>query len=53
VLEGLAADVGWQTGADTFVGLDQVEHLLRGAAGRFPLVEIKRGLVEASAPLSR
>jgi hypothetical protein len=30
---GAAEDVVWQTGSDTFAGLDQVEHLLRHAAG--------------------
>ncbi|MBV8948140.1 MAG: nuclear transport factor 2 family protein [Solirubrobacterales bacterium] len=46
VLAGLATDVVWQTGSDEFVGLDDVERLLRGAAGLFPALEIKRVLVD-------
>jgi hypothetical protein len=45
-LEGLAENVVWQTGWDTFVGLDQVEHLLRGAAELFPVLEIKSMLID-------
>jgi hypothetical protein len=45
VLDGLAEDVVWQTGSDTFVGLHQVERLLREAAGLLPVLEIKSVLV--------
>jgi hypothetical protein len=45
VLDGLADDVVWQTGSDMFVGLRQVERLLREAAGLFPMLEIKSMLV--------
>ncbi|MBV8947365.1 MAG: nuclear transport factor 2 family protein [Solirubrobacterales bacterium] len=46
VLAGLAADVVWQTGSDEFVGLDEVERLLHGEAGLFPVLETKRVLVD-------
>ena len=46
VLAGLGEDVVWQTGSDTFVGVGQVERLLRDAAGLFPVLEIKSVLVD-------
>ena len=53
VLEGLTEDVVSHTGSDGFVGLDQVEHLLRDAAGLFPVLEIKSVLVDGQPPLLR
>jgi hypothetical protein len=53
VLRGLAEDVVWQTGSDTFVGLDQVERLLRGAVGLFRSLRLGACSSMASAPLSR
>jgi uncharacterized protein len=41
LLAGLSGEVVWQTGSDTFIGLDQVGCLLRDSAGLLPVLEIK------------
>jgi hypothetical protein len=46
VLAGLSEEVVWQTGSDTFVGLDQVGDLLRGSAALLPVLEIKSVLAD-------
>ena len=46
MLAGLSEEVVWQTGLDTFIGLDQVGGLLRDSAGLLPVLEIKSVLAD-------
>jgi hypothetical protein len=40
VLRGLSAGIVWQTGADTFVGTEEVAGLLRSAGGLSPRLDV-------------